>query len=59
MLGTPEFMAPEIYTEKYGTSVDIYAFGMTLLEIVTCTKPYQECNGPGEIYKKVINNIKP
>ena len=52
-------MAPEIYTEKYGTPVDIYAFGMTLLEIVTSVKPYSECNGPAEIYKKVMNNVKP
>jgi WNK lysine deficient protein kinase len=28
VLGTPEFMAPELYEEKYGVSVDIYAFGM-------------------------------
>lgn len=35
VLGTPEFMAPEIFDEKYGTPVDIYAFGMCTLEIVT------------------------
>lgn len=27
-LGTPEFMAPEMYEGTYGTGVDIYAFGM-------------------------------
>lgn len=35
VLGTPEFMALEIYEEKYGTAVDIYAFGMCLLEMAT------------------------
>jgi WNK lysine deficient protein kinase len=37
VLGTPEFMAPEFYDENvhYGTSVDIYAFGMCLLEMIT------------------------
>ena len=31
ILGTPEFMAPEIYDSKYTTTVDIYSFGMCLL----------------------------
>jgi len=35
VLGTPEYMAPELYEECYGTAVDIYAFGMCLLEMVT------------------------
>lgn len=43
VLGTPEFMAPEIYDEKYGTSVDIYAFGMCLIEMATIQTPYKEC----------------
>ena len=34
-VGTPEFMAPEMYEEKgYSEKVDIYAFGMCLLEMV-------------------------
>ena len=28
---TPEFMAPELYDEKYDEKVDIYAFGMVLM----------------------------
>lgn len=28
VLGTPEYMAPELYDEKYDERVDIYAFGM-------------------------------
>ncbi len=35
VLGTPEFMAPELYEEHYGTEVDIYAFGMAVLEMLT------------------------
>ena len=32
VIGTPEFMAPEMYEEKgYSEKVDIYAFGMVLL----------------------------
>jgi len=40
VIGTPEFMAPEIYEEKYGTPVDIYSFGMCVLEMATLTTPY-------------------
>jgi hypothetical protein len=59
IVGTPEFMAPELYEEKYGPPVDIYAFGMCLLEMVARKYPYSECTTPGQIYKKVINNEKP
>ena len=62
MLGTPEFMAPEFYEEDnvhYGTPVDIYAFGMSVLEMVTQERPYSECNNVGQIYKKVKTGIKP
>ena len=46
VLGTPEFMAPELYEECYGTEVDIYAFGMALLEMLTMEAPYKECQNP-------------
>ena len=54
VIGTPEFMAPEMYDEKYDEFVDIYAFGMVMLEMATSEYPYSECTGPAQIYKKVI-----
>jgi len=59
VLGTPEFMAPELYDESYDEKVDIYAFGMCLLEIFTKEAPYSECTNPAQIYKKVTNGIPP
>lgn len=53
ILGTPEFMAPELYEEEYNELVDIYAFGMCLLELVTFEYPYVECANAAQIYKKV------
>lgn len=53
--GTPEFMAPEMYEEQYDESVDIYAFGMCLLEMVTGEYPYSECQYPAQIYRKVTS----
>lgn len=47
-------MAPEMYEEKgYNEKVDIYAFGMCLLEMVTGEYPYGECKNAAQIYKKV------
>ena len=59
VIGTPEFMAPEMYEERYDESVDIYAFGMCLLEMVTGEYPFSECQNPAQIYKRVTNGIKP
>ncbi|XP_010533447.1 PREDICTED: probable serine/threonine-protein kinase WNK3 isoform X2 [Tarenaya hassleriana] len=59
VIGTPEFMAPELYEEEYNELVDIYAFGMCLLELVTFEYPYTECANAAQIYKKVTSGIKP
>ncbi|KAK8557514.1 hypothetical protein V6N13_013782 [Hibiscus sabdariffa] len=59
VIGTPEFMAPELYEEEYNELVDIYAFGMCLLELVTFEYPYVECANAAQIFKKVTSGIKP
>ncbi|XP_004510644.1 probable serine/threonine-protein kinase WNK10 isoform X1 [Cicer arietinum] len=59
VIGTPEFMAPELYEEEYNELVDIYSFGMSMLEMVTLEYPYNECNNPAQIFKKVTSGIKP
>ncbi|WVZ95776.1 hypothetical protein U9M48_041499 [Paspalum notatum var. saurae] len=59
IIGTPEFMAPELYDEEYNELVDIYAFGMCLLELVTFEYPYCECSNAAQIYKKVSEGEKP
>lgn len=53
--GTPEFMAPELYEEEYNELVDIYSFGMCMLELVTFEYPYSECKNPAQIFKKVTS----
>lgn len=60
VIGTPEFMAPEMYEEKgYSEKVDIYAFGMCLLEMVMGEYPYSECTNAAQVFKKVTQNIRP
>lgn len=46
-------MAPELYEEKYNELVDIYSFGMCMIEMLTLEFPYNECTNPAQIYKKV------
>ncbi|KAJ9170238.1 hypothetical protein P3X46_018362 [Hevea brasiliensis] len=59
VIGTPEFMAPELYDENYNELADIYSFGMCMLEMVTFEYPYSECRNSAQIYKKVSSGIKP
>ncbi|ONK59791.1 uncharacterized protein A4U43_C08F10730 [Asparagus officinalis] len=59
LLGTPEFMAPELYEEDYTEQVDIYSFGMCVLEMVTLEIPYSECDSIAKIYKKVTSGTMP
>lgn len=55
VLGTPEFMAPELYEEFYTEKVDIYAFGMCMLEMVTKERPYSECVNAAQV--KIVNVV--
>uniref|UniRef100_A0A0E0MJX7 non-specific serine/threonine protein kinase n=1 Tax=Oryza punctata TaxID=4537 RepID=A0A0E0MJX7_ORYPU len=57
--GTLEFMAPELLTGHYNELVDIYSFGMCMLEMVTCEYPYSECQGMAHIFKKIDEGKKP
>ncbi|KAF0889242.1 hypothetical protein E2562_022491 [Oryza meyeriana var. granulata] len=57
--GTLEFMAPELLTGHYNELVDIYSFGMCMLEMVTCEYPYSECQDMAHIFKKISEGKKP
>ncbi|NXQ24394.1 WNK1 kinase, partial [Alaudala cheleensis] len=57
VIGTPEFMAPEMYEERYDESVDVYAFGMCMLEMGTSEYPYSECQNAAQIYRKVTSAV--
>lgn len=52
-------MAPELYDEHYDERVDVYAFGMCLLEMVTGQYPYSECENAAQVYRRVTQRIYP
>ena len=57
--GTEEFMAPEIHEGKYSFKADIYSLGITIIEMITNEKPYNECECSFKIYDKIKNGIFP
>ncbi|XP_047122306.1 uncharacterized protein LOC100215316 [Hydra vulgaris] len=59
VIGTPEFMAPEMYDEHYDESVDVYAFGMCMLEMASGEYPYMECQNAAQIYRRVTSGVPP
>ena len=60
VIGTPEYMAPEFYAESYNQLVDIWAFGLVMLEMVSNKVPYHECNGAtAQIFLKVSRGVLP
>ncbi|CAL8072082.1 unnamed protein product [Calicophoron daubneyi] len=59
MLGTLGFMAPEIFDEKYDEKVDIYAFGMLMLEVMTNRTPYDECDTVLQVAAKTMSGQGP
>lgn len=59
VVGTPNFIAPELYDGQYDEHVDVYSFGMVLLQMVTARLPYDECEHPTQIYKLVREGVKP
>jgi serine/threonine protein kinase len=59
-VGTLIYMAPEMFEEKtYDKSVDMYAFGICLLEMLTKEEAYSECKNIREIILNKENNILP
>ena len=59
VVGTPEFMAPELFDGDYDNKIDIYAVGLTMLEIYTNKTPYEECQNIVKIWKNKMNNYFP
>lgn len=60
-VGTLVYMAPEMFTnEEYDISVDMYAFGICLLEMLTKEEAYNEYDGNiAKIFKSKQENILP
>ena len=58
-VGTPEFMAPEMFHDDYNELVDVYSFGMCMIQLITREYPYKECKNITQVYKNVTHGIMP
>lgn len=59
VLGTAEFMSPECLQGKYTHKSDVYAFGMSLLEMSTLKKPYSRFQTVSQLYMQILNELPP
>ncbi|XP_021842017.1 probable serine/threonine-protein kinase WNK6 [Spinacia oleracea] len=57
--GTILYMAPEMFGGNYNEMVDIYAFGICVLQMITREKLHPECRNSEQIYAKIKAGIKP
>jgi len=56
-----EYIAPELYGDnnKYSTAVDIYSFGLLVLELCTLRRPYDELKSPADVFRAVNAGVLP
>ncbi len=63
MQGTPAFMAPEVMAgsdgDTYDEKVDVWSFGLIMVELISGQQPYSECTGMTQLLDKVLSGAKP
>ncbi|GAQ88703.1 hypothetical protein KFL_004530070 [Klebsormidium nitens] len=59
VVGTPEFMAEEMFNSEYDKRVDCYSLGMCVLEMTTLEYPFAECKNIAQVYRKVMERKPP
>ena len=61
MIGTPVYMAPEMFdeSETYYTSVDVYSLGLILWELWYGQRVFSECGDIRDLVKKIKKGVRP
>lgn len=59
-IGTPIYMAPEVFgTSNYTSKCDVYSFGITLCEMYTRRRPYEEMWDDAMLMVKIRRGLRP
>ncbi|ORD94853.1 PKPA [Enterospora canceri] len=60
IIGTLNYMAREMFEgDGYSEAVDVYAFGMTLIQMATGRTPYAECAETTDVKRSVLQGCPP
>lgn len=59
--GTPYFMAPEVFEQRYSSKADIWSVGCVMYEMVTATAPWKQIgfNNPFKLCRHLQNTEGP
>lgn len=58
MIGTPFFIAPEVFTGIYGKECDIWSLGITLFYLATGKLPYMGIDTKDTMNKIINDEVK-
>merc|ERR1711874_428920 len=57
--GTPEYVAPEIITNKsHDLRADIWSLGILVFELLTGAPPFTKRNSSGQVYPEILKGMK-
>ncbi|KAJ3450566.1 wnk kinase isoform m [Anaeramoeba flamelloides] len=53
-MSSTSHLAPEFVDGSYNHKIDVYSFGLCVLEMATLERPFQECSNSGQYFQKLI-----
>lgn len=57
--GTPEYVAPEVITNKsHDTQADIWALGILVFELLTGAPPFTKKSGSSSVYPEILKGMR-
>jgi serine/threonine protein kinase len=60
LVGTPNYMAPEVFAERYTEAVDVWSFGMVIYSLCTSRAPFDDHVVPNEAewYNEIVKLLR-
>lgn len=58
-LGTPHWMAPELFSNSYDNKIDVYSYAIVMWEIAMMTQPYSNMKPPAIAVQVSAGKLRP